>query len=691
MRIIRKITAVCTVAAVASWAASTASLSEYDAYALTSLVSLPDTGDVSVTIDADSVQAEISSYIYGINLTDDTDGVSAVVLKQSDDSVSTYNWETNYSNSGAGGLYSNDVSLVDEYSESDWDESALYTCALMEAAERLSIPVRLVTLPLMGYAAKDSMGPVSAGEMSRWAIVEPTKSSPYTLSPDITDGMVYTDEYVYYLVNTYGWVSQGGINGYFLDSEPDLWHEKYAVLGLQPVTPEELIDKSAQLAGAIKNIDSGAFVFGPSLSSIESCVYLTDTHTWSADNYDEDYSWFIDYYLSEMRKASEEYGGRLLDVLDIHYFTEAQTPTGELVLYNDDNISNAYRMQAVRLLWDSDYIEIGKNLVYKQYNPLLPILQASIRMYYPNTRLSVSEYDFGGGSNISGAIAEVDALGTFAKEEVFLACLSPVSEDYSYQKSAINLFTDYDGNGSSFGNLLLDTDYGSDIMSSVYSASSSESPETLSIIFTNKNYEADKTFEVNISSEKYQYSIDEIYTINSDSADIVLLEDFSADISDNSFSLTAEPLTIYLVTLTGEETLPEDIYDTTEESKDGEESVSAQTEGAEAQVEEDLTEPAQTQPPAEVTDEAVEEDMDNLDPVDQTVRDLTETEPVTEAEQAETEATALTTDISEAEETTSAVITGGEKHVSRVIKVIVGTVTAAVVLGVLYILLIDKK
>jgi len=83
--------------------------------------------------------------------------------------------------------------------------------------------------------------------------------------------------------------------------------------------------------------------------------------------------------------------------------------------------------------------------------------------------------------------------------------------------------------------------------------------------------------------------------------------------------------------------------------------------------------------------------MDNLDPVDQTVRDLTETEPVTEAEQAETEATALTTDISDAEETTAAVITGGEKHVSRVIKVIVGTVTAAVVLGVLYILLIDKK
>ena len=131
------------------------------------------------------------------------------------------------------------------------------------------------------------------------------------------------------------------------------------------------------------------------------------------------------------------------------------------VLTGTDEFSNAFRMQAVRTLWDSDYTEASNVvMMYKQFTPVIPTLQASIRMNYPKTRLSFSEYDFGGGGNMSGAIAEIDALGTFASQEVYLACLAPQTEDYPFQKAALNLFTNYDGNGSSFGDHLVYADNG---------------------------------------------------------------------------------------------------------------------------------------------------------------------------------------------------------------------------------------
>ena len=39
---------------------------------------------------------------------------------------------------------------------------------------------------------------------------------------------------------------------------------------------------------------------------------------WSTVSNGKGYSWFIDYYLDEMKKAEATSGKRLLDVLDLH-------------------------------------------------------------------------------------------------------------------------------------------------------------------------------------------------------------------------------------------------------------------------------------------------------------------------------------------------------------------------------------
>ena len=359
-----------------------------------------------------------------------------------------------------------------------------------------------------------------------------------------------------------------------------------------------------------------------------------------------------------MYMRGDQVGYRLLDVLDLHYYTEALTPVGIPVLTSSDEFSNAYRMQAVRTLWDSDYTENSVSvLMNKQFTPLIPTLQASIRMNYPGTRLSFSEYDFGGGDNMSGAIAETDVLGTFAKEGVYLACLSPVSEDYSFQKAAMNLFTDYDGEGTKFGDALVYSDNDDDTMSSVYAAVDNDDPEVLRLILTNKNMVNTKNFNINIKSSQYDYELSEAYRID-ENADIVSVgeELISEDSSESVWNTEASQAN------EDDKIITENPHGTTE-------SVTVLQ-----------------------SSEAVTEDTN---PADATVPDLIETsqsvaETVTVSATDEGTAQSSDSDISEAEESDE---NGDEeaKTVATPVKVIVLSLAACVGAGIFYVLIIDKK
>ena len=307
-------------------------------------------------------------------------------------------------------------------------------------------------------------------------------------------------------------------------------------------------------------------------------------------------------------------------------------------------------------------------------------------MNYPGTRLSFSEYDFGGGDNMSGAIAETDVLGTFAKEGVYLACLSPVSEDYSFQKAAMNLFTDYDGEGTKFGDALVYSDNDDDTMSSVYAAVDNDDPEVLRLILTNKNMVNTKNFNINIKSSQYDYELSEAYRID-ENADIVNIGTDSFEYGSNTVSFDADAMSVYMLVLrsVGEELI----------SEDSSESV-WNTEASQANEDDKII----TENPHGTTEsvtvlqssEAVTEDTN---PADATVPDLIETSQSvaeTVAVSATDEGTAQSSDsdISEAEESDE---NGDEeaKTVATPVKVIVLSLAACVGAGIFDVLIIDKK
>ena len=104
-----------------------------------------------------------------------------------------------------------------------------------------------------------------------------------------------------------------------------------------------------------------------------------------------------------MKKASDKDNRRLLDVFAFNYYSEA-TGGGSRVGFGSDNTNidcNKARIQAPRTLWDSSYIEdswIGK--YRSEFIPIIPKMKSSIEKYYPDTKLSILEYNFGGADQM---------------------------------------------------------------------------------------------------------------------------------------------------------------------------------------------------------------------------------------------------------------------------------------------------
>ena len=343
--------------------------------------SITDTEDIEIYIDVGAERQEISKYIYGLNLSPDMDGVTVYGTKQRGEAISSYNWETNSANMTAAEDYENSYALVSEYSQKDWSIPALYTSDLVKKAAAHNIGSRYVTLQMMGFVANDSYGAAELGDADRWAAVRFNKGVDLSIQPDLHDGAVYMDEYVSYLVSTYGYAADGGINGYFLDREPEMWDENFAIVRSSPITAEELAVSSATLAASVKKIDPTALVYGPSVNGIESYVNLCNQKDW--DNHSREYSWFIDFYLDRMHTASEAAGTRLLDVLDLHFISDAKSVVLEPIIGSSSTFANEERVRWSGLS-DIPWVDVTSFETYNYSKPNVKYFQQICEKYNLN-------------------------------------------------------------------------------------------------------------------------------------------------------------------------------------------------------------------------------------------------------------------------------------------------------------------
>jgi hypothetical protein len=83
---------------------------------------------------------------------------------------------------------------------------------------------------------------------------------------------------------------------------------------------------------------------------------------------------------------------------------------------------------------------------------LIPRFKSWIATYYPGTKLSISEYSIDSGQkSIVDAIAEMDVLGIFGREQLDFADMWSPPAPTDPIAYAFRMFRNYDGNGSQFG------------------------------------------------------------------------------------------------------------------------------------------------------------------------------------------------------------------------------------------------
>jgi len=500
--------------------------------------------DISVNVDFEAPKKAISPYIFGINDRADLKKVSPKSIRLGGNRMTAYNWENNKSNAGSDWKNYTDNYMLNNVRSQLKRQPGAAALNVAQDAKEYNVPYTLLTLQMAGYVANKDGEKTSSNSLDGddWCKVENHKNSDFTLMPDRSDHFVYTDEFLNYLGNKIGKSdTQTGFKAYALDNEPALWHHTHSLIQKEKLSAEELISKSVDLAKTIKEFDPNADVFGPSLfgySAYDSLGY--DWTLIQAKNFYK-YNWFIDYYLEKMAEAEKTEGLRLLDLLDLHYYTEAKGACGvrKCDHFDNDECIKA-RINAVRSLYDENYKENSwiTDTGAKHF-PLLPKIQASIDKYYPGTKLAFTEYDFGGGKDISGAIAQADFLGILAEYEVYFASIWAFDKA-DYQFAAINIFTNYDEKGSSFGDSLVKSTSSNDYTLSSFVAENS-SDGKIHIILNNKEIHKKTKVTINLGSKSCK-SVEKYVLDNSgpkihkDTSKIIL--------RGNKLILDLEPMTI---------------------------------------------------------------------------------------------------------------------------------------------------
>jgi Glycoside hydrolase family 44/PEP-CTERM motif len=550
-------------------------------------------GDVNFTINAGQNVKAISPYIYGLN--DTSLNASATGDRLGGNRWTAYNWETNASNAGADYYFYNDNYLVRNSPTPNVPGDPVARALAADAAAHRSL---IVTVPMAGYVSGDKLGTSvqlpDVANLTRFKQVVAKKPTALSLTPNTSDDFVYTDEYV-------NWVEAHKAPGqqvfYDLDNEPGLWGEPLPsnwqpgvpacpschppIIGVaqspqgrthgevHPSAPTyaELRKDTIDNASAIKDVNPNAMVFGGVGYGWSDFTSLQGGATDPAHpvlshpgGNPPDGLNFYDYLLQQVHVAEVSQGRKLMDVLDLHWYPEAQgvdkNGTSRRITFDQTNQNDpgmqAARVQAPRSLWDSTYTETSwiTNCCSGGPIQLLNRVQRDIDDFDPGTKIGISEYNYGGTNDISGGIAEADALGVFGQRGVFAANMWPDASDANMQfaNGAFKMFLNYNGNGGKFGDTSISAAVGTGEIakSSVYASLDSSNPNRMVVMAINRTTSA-KTAAISLIYDRI-FDHAEVYQLTAGSPNPVRVADVRPD-QLNAFDYTMLPYSVYTMVL----------------------------------------------------------------------------------------------------------------------------------------------
>ena len=450
-----------------------------------------------IRVDVAAGRHRIDPRIYGVAFASSNDlkQLNATLNRQGGNPTSRYNWQLNADNRGNDYFFASlayPSAMPGEHGDTFIRES------------RNGGAEPSLTIPMLDWAAK-----LGANRARTWSY-SVAKYGPQQENdtangwPDMGSGMrlngsliinndpndanvpagpAFQQGWLNHLTNRWGRAANGGLRYYHLDNEPGIWHSTHRDVHPAGATMDEMRDKMTNYAARIKATDPGALVLGPEewhffgaiLSGADSQYDATNGFRGVyPDRIAHGGSDVYPFLLREMSRASTTAGRRLLDVCTVHYYPQG----GEF----GNDVTTAMQLRrnrSTRSLWDLTYVEetwLADNPLTRIVN-LIPRLKVWVAMNYPGTLTGITEYNWGAENHINGATAQADVLGIFGREGLDLAERWTTPPAGSPAFKAIQMYRNYDGNKSAFGDLSV-------------SVSNAINPDTLAVFAAQRSSDA---------------------------------------------------------------------------------------------------------------------------------------------------------------------------------------------------------
>lgn len=419
---------------------------------------------VTINVDAMLNSHAINPDIYGVAhaTTAELSDLNSPLNRNGGNNTTRYNWQLN-----------GDNRANDWYYESIADSSAVAgeRGDTFIASSQAAHAQAMLTIPMIDWVAK--FGP-NRGKLASFSIAKygPQTGNDWQWFPDAGNGILTSGQYVsgndpndanvpsnslfqqgwvQHLVTRWGTNANGGLRYYLLDNESSIWHATHRDVHPTGATMDEIKNKIIDYAGKIKAVDASALVVGPEewgwsgyfLSGYDQ--QYGSAHGWSylPDRTNHGGWDYLPWLLDQLRQNNTTTGKRLLDIFTVHYYPQS----GE---FSDDvsTTMQLLRNRSTRSLWDPNYVD--QSWINDRVE-LVPRLRNWVNTYYPGTFIGVTEYNWGAESHINGATAQADIWGIFGREGVDMAARWTTPAPGSPTYKAMQMYRNYDGNKSAFG------------------------------------------------------------------------------------------------------------------------------------------------------------------------------------------------------------------------------------------------
>jgi hypothetical protein len=243
---------------------------------------------------------------------------------------------------------------------------------------------------------------------------------------------------------------------YILDNEPNLWDSTHRDVHPEPLTYDELLEKTIAFGTAVRKADPDAVIAGPaawgwpayqfSAKDAKAGFFMKPDRRAHGDQP------LLAWYLKSLAEHEKKTGVRVLDVLDVHFYPQGEGIQGPDDKGGDgagetDRKTNERRYRATRALWDRSYVDESW---IKEAQYVIPRMKDFIADNYPGRGLQIGEWNFGAEQDVAGAVALAEALGRFVVHGLHSAFYWTFPRKPTPAYWAFQAWRNYDGKGGHF-------------------------------------------------------------------------------------------------------------------------------------------------------------------------------------------------------------------------------------------------